>query len=353
MSSAAIGQSEQFAERFARALDEASMLLLVSLGHRTGLFDLMGSRGPTSCEDLAAGAGLDERYVREWLGGMVCADVVELDEASRLFRLPEENADVLLRSGPQGHLLARAQWVGLLGAAEDRVAEAFRHGEGVPASAFPRFDEVMAEESRNTVVEALATHILPLVPGLTERLRRGIEVLDAGCGEGGVLLALAERFPESRFLGYDHSAEAVFRAQRQARARDLENLRFEVRDICELPAEARFDLITAFDVVHDQAHPARMLGELRRALRRGGHFLMQDLAGSTQPQQNRGGSGRTLLYALSCMHAMSVALAQGGAHDGAIWGEERAAKLLREAGFEELRKERFERDALHVYYVAR
>src|SRR5262249_61444281 len=87
--------------------------------------------------------------------------------------------------------------------------QAFRHGKGVPYSAYTRFHEVMAEESAQTVVAALDGHILPLVPGLVGRLARGLDVLDVGCGAGRALMRMAEMYPASRFTGYDGSEEAI------------------------------------------------------------------------------------------------------------------------------------------------
>ena len=89
------------------------------------------------------------------------------------------------------------------------MVEAFRHGRGVPYSAYPRFHTVMAEESRQTVVEGLLNHILPLSHGLTDKLGAGIDVLDIACGSGGAILSMAETFPLSRFTGVDLSAEAI------------------------------------------------------------------------------------------------------------------------------------------------
>ena len=97
----------------------------------------------------------------------------------------------------------------MLGSAEDAVVDAFRHGRGVPYSAYPRFHAVMAEESRQTVVEGLLNHILPLSYGLIGQLGAGIDVLDIACGSGGAVLAMAETFPLSRFTGVDMSAEAI------------------------------------------------------------------------------------------------------------------------------------------------
>lgn len=135
-----------------------------------------------SVGEFAEAAGLNERYVREWLGAMVTAGVVEYNPDARTFRLPAEHAACLTRAASPNNMVAPTQWFAVLGHAEDQVVEAFKHGRGVPYSAYHRFHEVMAEESAQTVVAALHDHILPLVPDLFERLESGLRVLDVGCG---------------------------------------------------------------------------------------------------------------------------------------------------------------------------
>ncbi len=149
--------------------------------------------------------------MREWLGAMVTGGVIEHDPAGQTYRLPAEHAALLTRAATPGNMAVTAQWVSVLGFVEDRVLEAFRHGRGVPYAAYHRFHEVMAEESAQTVVAALEPHILPIVPGLVERLAAGMDVLDVGCGSGQAMLHLAARFPKSRLAGYDFSPEATER----------------------------------------------------------------------------------------------------------------------------------------------
>ena len=140
----------------------------------------------------------------------------------------------------------------------------------MPYERFARFHEVMAEESAQTVLSVLFSHILPLVPGMAERLEGGASLLDLGCGRGRALLLLGERFPASTFLGYDLSADAIAFASAQTRDRDLANVRFEQRDLSTFDGDAdseAFDYVTTFDAVHDQAKPLALLKGIRRTLR--------------------------------------------------------------------------------------
>lgn len=131
----------------------------------------------------------------------------------------------------------------------------------------------------------------------------------------------------------------------------LENVAFEVRDAAELGHEGQFDLILAFDAIHDQAKPDRVLHNIARALKPDGTFLMQDIAGSShQDVQHPLG---TFLYTVSCTHCMSVSLGPGGPGLGAMWGKEMALRMLRENGFRELRCEQLPHDPINFYYIAR
>jgi len=345
-------RAEAFAGKMVGHLNGAAVALMTSLGHRTGLFDALRDQPPLTSAQLAAAAGLNERYVREWLGAMTVGGVVEHDPAANTYSLPAEHAALLTRAASPTNLAASMQWVGVLGAVEDEVAAAFHHGRGVPYSAYRRFHEVMAEESDQTTVAGLEDHIVPLVPGLAGRLREGIDVLDVGCGSGRALARLAELFPASRFVGYDASAEAVEAARHRARLLGVRNVRYEARDAAKMRDRAAFGLVTAFDAIHDQADPAGVLRNVAAALWPGGVFLMQDIKACSHVAGNRDLPLGPFVYAVSCMHCMSVSLANGGPGLGATWGKEVASRMLAEAGFGDVRVTELPHDPINLYYVA-
>jgi SAM-dependent methyltransferase len=347
-------RAERFAERFVGLVNDAALVHMTSIGHRTGLFDALAERGPSTSDELADEAGLNERYVREWLGAMTTGRFVELDPETGRYRLPAEHAAWLTREAAPDNLAVMAQYFGIAGTVEDDIVRCFREGGGVPYERFERFHEVMAEDSGQSVLTALDDHILPLVPGLTERLETGIRVADLGCGRGRALAQLARRFPRSTFVGLDLSEEAVAWAT-EATA-DLANVRFEARDLTTFDVDAEpgaFDLVTTFDAVHDQARPLALLAGIRRSLVDDGVYLMQDIDGHSDHHANLDHPFGPFLYAVSCMHCMTVSLAQGGEGLGTMWGVEKAEELLREAGFAELEFHRLEHDPVNVYVVAR
>jgi 2-polyprenyl-3-methyl-5-hydroxy-6-metoxy-1,4-benzoquinol methylase len=346
-------RSQAFAERLVGAIDQTALTMMTSLGHRTGLFDTMSHLvEPATSTEIALTAGLNERYVREWLGAMVTGGVVDHDPVALTYVLPREHAAWLTRAASPNNIAVTTQWVAVLAGVEEQVVDAFSHGRGVPYSAYGRFHQVMAEESAQTTVAALVPHILPLVPDLVARLTSGIRVLDVGCGSGAAMVELAAAFPASTFTGYDFSREAIDAAEATARQRELRNVRFVTADAADLAESNAYDLITAFDAIHDQARPAEVLRRIAGALRRpSGIFLMQDIAAHTAHHDNIGQPLGTFTYAISCMHCMSVSLAGNGAGLGAAWGREKAIEMLGQAGFGRVRVEKLPHDIINEYYI--
>jgi 2-polyprenyl-3-methyl-5-hydroxy-6-metoxy-1,4-benzoquinol methylase len=349
-------KAEAFANRMLTTLNNGALCLMVSVGHRTGLFDTLRTLPPATSEEIAAQAGLNERYVCEWLGAMVTGGVIAVDPVTARFALPAEHAAFLTRSAAADNLAVFAQYIGLLGSVEDDIVECFKRGGGVPYAQYPRFHAVMAEDSGQSVLSSLESHILPLVPGLSDRLTTGIRVLDVGCGRGRILHRLAELYPHSQFTGMDLSLDAIVYARTEAAHRSLQNIEFMTVDLSDFDAAAeaeRFDFITTFDAVHDQARPLNVLKGIHRALKPDGVYLMQDIKGSSHIHNNITHPIGTFLYTVSCMHCMTVSLAQGGEGLGAMWGEEKTREYLQRAGFHSIETHELAHDIQNNWYVVR
>jgi SAM-dependent methyltransferase len=342
-----------FGERVLDVLNGGSLALMTSVGHQTGLFDRMAELPAATSQEIADAARLDERYVREWLGAMVTGRFVDYQPESDTYRLPPEHAKWLTRAGGTDNLAVATQYIALLGAVEQKIVACFRKGGGVPYSEFDGFHRIMAEESVAFQDAALIETTLALVPGLVERLREGIDVLDVGCGSGHAVNLMAQAFPKSRFRGCDFSSEGVERARGEARALRLANAHFEVLDAARLEDVEAYDFVTAFDTIHDQAAPAAVLDGIARALRPDGIFLMVDVAASSHVHENLDHPMAPYLYTVSCMHCMTVSLALGGEGLGAMWGEQKAREMLGAAGFVRVESKRAEGDSAEAYYVAR
>ncbi|MFD0548044.1 class I SAM-dependent methyltransferase [Streptomyces rectiviolaceus] len=334
-----------------QVLNDACLGHLCSLGHRARLFDTMAGLPPSTSDQIAVTTGLDERYVREWLGGMTVGGIVEYTPEDGTYRLPPEHAASLTRAAGPDNLASFMQDLALIGIVEDEVFQAFREGGGVPYSSYPRFQELQAEETARVYDAALIDAVIPLAPGLTERLREGIDSLDIGTGQGHAVNLLAKAFPNSRFRGVDISETGIAAARREAEGLGLQNVRFDVSDTAEVSGD--YDLITAFDVIHDLARPAQVLASVAAALRDNGTFLMGDIDASSKLEENLDHPLGPALYTFSVFYCMTVSLGEGGAGLGTVWGRQTAQRMLAEVGFDDVTVRQVDGDILNVYYVAR
>ena len=345
--------TEQFAERMMSAIDGAGVAIIASIGHQTGLFDTMSCLPPSTSAQIAAAGGLTERYVREWLGGMAVSRVIDYDAAGQTYVLPPHHAAVLTRAAGPDNVARLAQFIPLLGEVEQKIIGCFRDGGGLPYSEFPRFHALMAEQSGEVFDAALIDVILPLVDGLADRLRAGVDVADFGCGSGHAVNVMAQVFPASRFTGIDFSEEGLAVGSAEAARLGIGNASFERHDAAAMTTPDAYDVITAFDAIHDQAKPARVLANIYQALRPGGVFLMVDVKASSRVEDNIGVPLQTYLYTVSTMHCMTVSLALDGAGLGTVWGRQLATSMLADAGFGDVTVEEVESDPINYYYIAR
>ena len=342
-----------FAGQMVGILNGSILGLMTSIGHRTGLFDKMAELPPSTSEQIAQATGLNERYVREWLGAMVTGRFMEYDPAGKTYRLPPEHAASITRAAGPNNLAAFMQFGALMGNVEDQIVDCFQKGGGVPYSAYPKFQQLMAEESAQVFDATLIDVTLPLVPGLVDRLKTGIEVADISCGQGHAINLMAKAFSNSHFVGYDFSEDGISAGKAEAKQLGLTNARFEVKDVAELSETAKYDLITVFDAIHDQAQPRKVLANISCALKPDGVFLCVDIQASSNLEENMQHPLAPMLYGVSTLHCMTVSLALNGEGLGTVWGEQKARELLTEAGFKRIDVEHVEGDIFNSYYVCR
>lgn len=315
-----------YAGRITRTLNNGFIALMISVGHRLGLFDVLATMPPSTSEQLASAAGLTERYVREWLAAMTSAHILDYDERAATYFLHVEYAAVLSRCAGTNNLAPVAELLSLLASTEDLVVEGFRNGGGVLPETYERLNGLMASEKRLMLDESYVDQLLDLVPGLHMHLDLGARVLDAGCGDGALLEVMAAMFPRS-----------TFRA---------------TPDPASLDEPRAYDLVLAFDAIHQQPFPRVVLRNIAASLKRDGVFLMQEIAASSHLSRNIEHPFAPMLYALSTMHSLPLALGQEGEALGRMWGKERATKMLTEAGFRQVRFATLAVDGLHYFAVA-
>jgi SAM-dependent methyltransferase len=212
--------------------------------------------------------------------------------------------------------------------------DAFRGGGGVPFTDFgPEIVEAIERLFHAGYEAWVAEQWLPAVPGLEAKLQVGIEVAEVGCGAGQCIVPVAAAYPNSRFTGYDVDATSIARARTKVAGAGIANrLDFEQVAAESIPGADRFDLVLAFNCIHDMAHPRAALAGIRRALKPGGVFLWSEADAADRLEDNLTPVGRTM-YGASTMHCMTVSLAQGGEGLGSVIGAKLARELGQEAGF--------------------
>jgi 2-polyprenyl-3-methyl-5-hydroxy-6-metoxy-1,4-benzoquinol methylase len=337
------GFNKEKAQRFLQQLmkDVAASFhsAMTYIGDRLGIFKAMAAAGPITVEDLAQRTGLQERYLREWLGSMVAAQYINYDPKGATYALPPEHVAPL--ADEDSPVFLASMFAGLLPhlIVAPKVAEAFRTGGGVAQSEYPQ--ELFAAMERMTAPmykHYLVQQWLPALLDVVAKLKSGGAALDVGCGSGLAAIKIAEAFPEARVFGFDRHTGSIERARANARAAGLgENrIRFDVADCNQLP-HSTFDFVTTFEVVHDAVDPQALVASIRNALRPGGTYMMAEVNASSRVEDNISPMGR-MLYSASTLYCMTTSLAEGGAGLGAAMGEAKARELAHHAGFGHFRR---------------
>lgn len=312
--------------------------IMASIGDRLGLFRRLADDGPATAAELAARAGIAERYAREWLLGMASTGYLTYDGRTGQFALPAAHAPVLAQEcGPAAMGGIQQMLIGMLGPIE-QLYRAFRTGGGVPQSAFPEdwwsgLDRFTAGWFENLLLQSW----IPALPAVRAALERGVDVADVGCGRGRALIKLAQAFPNSRYVGYDAFAPAVADATaRAATAGVADRVRFAVCDAAAgLPAA--FDVVTTFDVIHDAVDPRGLLRAIRAGLTPGGRYVCLDISSPDRPEEHTGPLA-TLRFGTSICYCMTTSLAERGAGLGTVGlSEAKLQALCAEAGFSAFR----------------
>jgi len=332
-------RAQSFMSRVMNDLSGAVMGLVCAVGDRLGLFQALAASGACTSEQLAHHAGVTERYAREWLHAVASAGYVEYDAAGASYRLPPEHALVI--ANERSPMFLGGGFQQLLGLARplDMLCEAFRHGGGVSQEAYG--DDLLSGMERMSATwfeNMLVQHWLPTTSTVIERLEQGASVADVGCGSGRAILQLATSYPRSRFVGFDRFAPVIARATARAEARGLSGrVRFEERSV-EDGLPERYDLITAFDSLHDMVDPLATLRAIHRALEPAGTCLVMEMNCAERLEDNFGSSG-VILYGTSVLYNTPVTLAQGREALGTMaLPERRIRELCTEAGFASIRR---------------
>jgi len=353
-----------FSQKMMDVLNYGAINLAMAIGYRTGLYEVLDSFDQAeTLQQISAKAGLNSRYLKEWMGIMVSAGIIELTQdadGTERFLLPKAHADLITRRAGSSNLGVYTQEIPLLTTcAFEQVIQGFYSGEGIDYHHYPRFQQFMSQLADAKHERILVDHFLPSVDDgrLVDRLKSGIRVCDLGCAEGVALLLMAQAFPNSRFVGIDFSEEVIWTARREAERKKLTNAQFLHLDAATLARNddfaERFDYVTAFDSIHDQTQPLAALRGVYHILARGGLFSMIDIAAGSRLADNLNHPMGPFLYTVSLMHCMPVGLVGGGAGLGMMWGREQAVALLRQASFEDIEVLEMPFDSFNLHFLCR
>ncbi|KAJ8029388.1 Sterol 4-C-methyltransferase strm-1 [Holothuria leucospilota] len=338
--------SEDFAARMNSILVKGFTCMSVSIGYELGLFDLLAElKEPKTSQEIADAGNMKERYVREWLGAMVTAKIVDLDSTGEKYFLQASKVPFLTKGGSSNDTIGLCIALPALGGSVyKQIKECFKQDgpRGVGYQDYEDCCKVMLPEAKNFLTNDLIPTVIPSYPDLKAKLEQGIVAVDIGCGLGISTVELARGFPKSTFYGVDFLAESLKTGREKAESLGLTNVQFMDYDAVKLPEEwtGKFDFAFMHDSLHDQAYPDKVLREVHRILVPGGVYWVKEPIGYTKIKDNvekLDGLGLEYIYSFSLMHCMPVSLYyEGGLGLGAAWGQEKAVEMLKEAGFEVL-----------------
>jgi SAM-dependent methyltransferase len=341
------------AQRVGVDFGAAMTVALAYIGDRLGIFKAMAGGAPMTSSEIAEHTHLQERYVREWASTMAAAGYLDYSSSDATFRMNAEQALVLAEEDNTFFTSGAFQYAVTCYRQIPRLMEAFRHGGGIPFADFgPEIVEAIERLFRVGYETWVAAQWIAALPDVHERLGRGGEAAEVGCGAGQSIVPVASAYPNSRFFGYDVDRHSIERARdRAARAGLADRISFEQIAAENLPFFDRFDLVMAFNCIHDMARPRAALAAIRRILKPGGALLWTEADASDDLGDNLNPVGR-MLYGASTMHCMTVSLADRGEGLGVVVGQNKARNLALEAGFARFEKLDI-KNPFHQIFLAR
>jgi 2-polyprenyl-3-methyl-5-hydroxy-6-metoxy-1,4-benzoquinol methylase len=325
-------------------------LVLIELGRRTGVLQAIG-RETWRSSALAEAAGVNERYLLEWLCAMAAFDLVTIEidsEGNERWRLSPDFLPYLTTSAADTRAPLATT---VVGAAHQmvRLVEPFCDGGGLSyAERDPTLSAAFESDAHINYSSRLVDKIVPVIPGLENRLQDGAIIADLGCGAAHELEFLAQAFPHSHFVGFDVDQSLVHRAHQRLHDRRITNVELHTKAIDELSNSCAFDVVCAFEVIHNLPDPLEALTRAREMLVDGGVFFMYETNASSQRVKDITLPWAGPIYALSLLSCLTVSLAHDGIGYGAMWGVETAGKVLSDAGFDGIGHHEVIDDPVHV-----
>lgn len=343
---------DAFAGRLLAMATGALELFHVYAGYKLGLYRTIAAHGPMTAHELAERAAISERYAREWLEQQAVAGILTT-EADHQFGLLAAHAEVLTDPDSLSFLAPLSTGVVSVASVMPEVLEAFRTGGGVPYEAYGEdMRSSISELNRPGFLKLLGTQWFPAVPELDGRLRADppAQVADVGCGAGWSSIGIARAYPKVTVHGFDLDAASIKDAKRNAGASGVgDRVKFAIRDAADPHLAGKFDVVTAFETIHDMSNPVGALRAMRSLVREGGFVLIADEKVAeefTAP----GDDLERLMYGWSALHCLAVGLTEpGSAGTGTMMRPSRLREYARAAGFQDIEVLPVEADLWRFY----
>lgn len=335
-------ERDAFVERLLNSATAAFDIFAVYLGDRLGFYEALADGQALTSGELATRTGTHERYVREWLEQQAVTGILRVEDATqdaraRRFRMPEGHAEALVDRDSLNYMAPLAQLV--VGAIHplDALVNAYRNGGGVPFHAYgPDLREGQARINRASFLQLIGTEWLPAMPDVHARLQSGApaRVADIGCGAGWSCIGIAQAYPGAHVDGFDLDEASVAMARQHVREAGLtDRVTISARDAGDPALAGRYDLVTAFECLHDMADPVSALRSMRRLAGDDGAVLVVDeRVGDTFTP--RGNDVEGMMYGWSILHCLPVGMAEGpSAETGTVMRADTLRRYACAAGF--------------------
>jgi SAM-dependent methyltransferase len=351
-------QRDALVDRFFQSVIGTMDLLTVYLGERLGLYRALADHGSLTTRELAARTGTHERYAREWLEQQAATGILRVEDAAaapdaRRYSLPPAHADVLLDRDSLYYMAPLARMMVSITRPMGALLEAFRSGGGVPYQEYgPEAREGIAEANRPMFLNLLGARWLPTMPDVHARLQADppARIADVGCGMGWSSIAMARAYPKVHVDGFDLDEPSIEQARRNvAEAGLADRVSFHVRNAADPALAGRYDLVTAFECVHDMGRPVEALQTMRRLTGEGGAVFIADerVAESfTAP----GDDLERINYNFSVLHCLPAGLADApSVGTGTVMRSGTLRRYAAEAGFRDVQVVPIEHDLWRFY----
>ena len=352
------GRQERLVTRLFEAAIGTLDVFTIYVGDRLGLYRALDQQGTASSPELAAATDTDERYLREWLEQQAATGFLDVEDAAaeataRRYRIPPAHREVLLDQMSLNYLCGLLRLV--VGATKPLPAllEAFRTGAGVPYADYGTDTvEGIAEMNRPMFLNLIGTEWLPAIPDVHARLEADppARVADVGCGTGWSSIAIAQAYPKALVHGFDSDEPSIARARANAAATGLNGrLTFDVRDAAYPGLAGGYDLVTAFETIHDMAQPVEALRKMRGLAAEGGTVVIADeRVGETFSAP--GDDIERLNYGFSVLHCLASSRAETpSAATGTVMRPDTLRQYADEAGFSDVEVLPIENDFWRFY----